>query len=75
MANVYGNNIKLEIYGGSHDADIGVRLSGFPAGMPVDEAQLLRIIPGEGSFVLFSADDSIRNLCAAILAEVSIVSL
>lgn len=35
-----------------------------------DEAQLLRIIPGEGSFVLFSADDSILNLCAAILAEV-----
>lgn len=41
MANQYGNNIKLTVYGGSHDACIGMRLSGFPAGLSVDEGALL----------------------------------
>ena len=41
MANQYGNNIKLSIYGGSHDTEIGVRLSGFPANFSFDEGELL----------------------------------
>ena len=40
MANQYGNNLKLSIYGGSHDTEIGVRMTGFPAGFSVDLSQL-----------------------------------
>ena len=35
-----------------------------------DEAGLFRVIPEKGSFVLFSADDPTRNLCAAIFTEI-----
>ena len=51
MANRYGNNISLEIYGGSHDEEIGVKLSGFPRGMRADlealQAFLARRAPGK----------------------------
>lgn len=51
MANTYGNNIKLSIFGGSHDPEIGMTLSGFPAGVRLAEAELLafmaRRAPGQ----------------------------
>ena len=34
-----------------------------------DEAQLVRLIPGQGDFLLFSVDDAVKDLCVAILAE------
>jgi len=34
-----------------------------------NEAQLLRLIPGKESFLLFPVDDAAQNLCAAIFAE------
>lgn len=50
MPNQYGNNLKLSIYGGSHDAEIGVRLSGLPRGFAVDtdalQAFMARRAPG-----------------------------
>ncbi len=36
MDNYYGQNIKLKIYGGSHDEKIGMTLSGIPAGHVID---------------------------------------
>ena len=36
MKNTYGNNIKISIYGGSHDEKIGVYLTGFPTDFAVD---------------------------------------
>lgn len=36
MRNVYGQNISLEIWGGSHDERIGMRLGGIPAGEAID---------------------------------------
>ena len=51
MANQYGNNLKLEIYGGSHDEKIGIKLTGFPRGMRADmealQAFLARRAPGQ----------------------------
>ena len=53
MANQYGNNIKVSVYGGSHDHEIGVRLAGFPAGLAVDQARLRRFLsrraPGQNA--------------------------
>ncbi len=36
----WGEALQLSIYGGSHDAEIGMHLTGFPAGIPVDTAAL-----------------------------------
>lgn len=53
MANQYGNNIKLEIYGGSHDEQIGVKLTGFPKDFRADldelQAFLARRAPGRNA--------------------------
>ena len=54
MANQYGNNLHLSIYGGSHDAEIGMRLSGFPKGFALDrdalQAFMARRAPNGGAF-------------------------
>ncbi|MBQ8356328.1 MAG: chorismate synthase [Clostridia bacterium] len=54
MANQYGSNLHLTIYGGSHDPEIGMRLSGFPKGFSLDREVLLRFMarraPNGGAF-------------------------
>lgn len=54
MANVFGNIIKLSIFGESHSAAIGVVLDGLPAGLPVDMAEIqkemARRAPGQNLF-------------------------
>ena len=40
MKNFYGLNIKLKIYGGSHDEKIGMTLDGIPAGYKIDMERL-----------------------------------
>ena len=54
MANQYGKNIHLSIYGGSHDTEIGMHLAGFPAGFALDREELLRFLarraPNGGAF-------------------------
>ncbi len=52
--NTYGTNLKLSIYGGSHDERIGMVLSGLPAGIELDmgalEAFMARRAPGKDAF-------------------------
>lgn len=52
MINQYGCNLQLTIFGGSHDAEIGMTLCGFPAGVVLKEEDLLtfmaRRAPGQG---------------------------
>ena len=36
MATTYGKNLKITIYGGSHDAEIGVIAEGLPSGISID---------------------------------------
>lgn len=54
MSNTYGNNIKLAIFGGSHDPEIGMTLTGFPRGVRLPEESLLafmaRRAPGQGAW-------------------------
>ncbi len=40
MSTHYGKNIDLSIYGGSHDPEIGVRVSGLPTGFSIDRTEL-----------------------------------
>ena len=44
MATSYGNNLKISIYGGSHDEKIGVHLAGFPKGFCADLNALQKFI-------------------------------
>lgn len=50
----YGKNIKLTIYGGSHDERIGMILSGMPSGIKIDMDKLLsfmkRRAPGQNAY-------------------------
>lgn len=41
MGSVWGNNLKLTIFGESHGGGIGCVLDGFPAGVPYDESFIL----------------------------------
>lgn len=41
---IYGKNIKLCIYGGSHDEKIGMKLSGIPSGLEIDMDALLALM-------------------------------
>ncbi len=36
MATTYGKNLKITIYGGSHDSEIGIIAEGLPSGLTVD---------------------------------------
>ena len=54
MATTYGKNLKITIYGGSHDAEIGVIAEGLPKGLGIDIAELERFMqrraPGRDAF-------------------------
>lgn len=54
MSTTYGNNLKLTIYGGSHDEKIGMTLDGFPAGETIDTEALAafmkRRAPGQNAY-------------------------
>ena len=73
MANTYGNNIKLTIFGGSHDPEIGMTLSGFPAGVRLPEAELLafmaRRAPGQGPWATSRREPDIPVFTAGVTVE------
>lgn len=53
MASMYGNKIKISIFGQSHSPAIGVTIDGLPAGLPVDMEALNRFLarraPGQNA--------------------------
>ena len=73
MKNVYGNNIPLTIFGGSHDVEIGMTLSGFPAGVRLPEAELLafmaRRAPGQGPWATSRKEPDIPVFTAGVMVE------
>jgi len=44
MSKFFGERLKLEIYGGSHEKLIGVKIEGIAAGTPIDSAELARFM-------------------------------
>lgn len=44
MSSTYGEKLKLTIFGQSHGAAIGMTMDGIPAGLTVDEDQLLKFM-------------------------------
>lgn len=73
MKNVYGNNIRLTIFGGSHDPEIGMTLTGFPVGVRLPEAQLLtfmaRRAPGQGPWATSRKEPDIPVFTAGVTEE------
>ena len=54
MSSIYGEKIKLTIFGQSHGAAIGMTLDGIPAGLPVDMTELQSFLnrraPGQNDY-------------------------
>ena len=73
MANTYGNNLTLTIFGGSHDPEIGMTLAGFPAGVRVPETELLafmaRRAPGQGPWATARKEPDIPVFTAGVIEE------
>lgn len=44
MNDLFLRNLKIDIYGGSHDPEIGLHAEGFPAGETVDAAELQKFL-------------------------------
>ncbi len=75
MKNVYGNNLQLTIFGGSHDPEIGMTLTGFPAGVRLPEAELLafmtRRAPGQGPWATTRKEPDIPVFTAGVTEELA----
>lgn len=73
MANTYGNHLKLTIFGGSHDTEIGMTLTGFPAGVRLPEAELLafmiRRAPGQGPWATSRKEPDIPVFTEGVSVE------
>lgn len=73
MANTYGNNIRLTVFGGSHDTEIGMTLEGFPAGVQLPESELLafmaRRAPGQGPWATSRKEPDIPVFTAGVSVE------
>ena len=54
MSTAYGKNLKINVYGGSHDPEIGIHATGLPHGFRVDldalHAFMKRRAPGQNAY-------------------------
>ena len=75
MANIYGNHIRLSIFGGSHSPEIGMTLSGFPAGIRLPEGELLafmaRRAPGQGPWATARKEPDIPVFRSGVTEEIT----
>ncbi len=70
MSSQYGQHLKLTIFGGSHDPEIGMTLAGIPAGFPVDkitlQAFLDRRAPGRSALTTARQEPDKAEFCSGI---------
>lgn len=73
MATTYGKNLKLTIYGGSHDECIGVRVTGLPEGIRFDLSELLRFTkrraPGRNGITTQRKEEDIPEFLSGVSRE------
>ena len=71
MSSIYGENLKLSIFGQSHGPAIGMTLDGIPAGLPVDleqlQAFLNRRAPGQHDWSTLRKEEDHPEFLGGIL--------
>ena len=71
MSSIYGENLKLSIFGQSHGAAIGMVLDGIPAGLPVDldalQTFLNRRAPGQNEWSTPRAEEDRPEFLGGLL--------
>lgn len=71
MSSIYGEILKLSIFGQSHGPAIGMTLDGIPAGLPVDlsdlQAFLNRRAPGQNTFTTSRKEEDSPEFLSGIL--------
>ncbi len=74
MSNTYGNILNLSIFGGSHDPEIGMTISGLPAGIRLPEQELLALMarraPGRGVWATTRREPDIPIIQSGALTEI-----
>lgn len=71
MSSIYGESIKLSIFGQSHGPAVGMTLDGIPAGLPVDlnvlQTFLLRRAPGQNPLSTTRKEADLPEFLAGIV--------
>ena len=71
MSSIFGENLKLSIFGQSHGPAVGMTLDGIPAGLPVDtdvlHAFMARRAPGSASWSTTRNETDIPNFLSGIV--------
>ncbi len=66
----WGKNLTLSIYGGSHDPEIGVYLSGFPSGIPFHQTKLQSFLsrraPGQNKLTTSRKEPDIPTFLSGV---------
>ncbi|MEG2769847.1 MAG: chorismate synthase, partial [Oscillospiraceae bacterium] len=75
MANVFGNKLKLSIFGESHGTGIGVVIDGLPAGLKLDmlaiKAEMARRAPGNSALATPRKEPDEVNILSGIFNEMT----
>lgn len=75
MASIFGNKIKVSVFGQSHSAAIGVTVDGLPAGIRVDQERLLRFMsrraPGRDRFSTQRKEADAPEFLAGLVDDVT----
>ncbi len=71
MSSIYGQNLKLSVFGQSHGPAIGMTLHDIPAGLPVDMQQLQQFLdrraPGNAPLTTARKEPDIPNFISGII--------
>lgn len=71
MSSIYGENLKLSIFGQSHARAVGMTLDGIPAGLPVDMERLSRFLarraPGNAPYATARKEEDRPEFLCGIL--------
>lgn len=75
MASIYGNNIKVSIFGQSHSQAIGVTVDGLPAGIKIDMDELQEFLnrraPGRSKYTTKRKEGDIPEFLSGIVDNVT----
>ncbi|MCL2095813.1 MAG: chorismate synthase [Oscillospiraceae bacterium] len=75
MSNIYGENIKIAVFGQSHSSAIGVCVDGFPPGFKIDFGELYKFLrrrmPGQGKHTTARREEDIPEFLSGIVNGVT----